>query len=120
MTVAQRALLKRAAAEALWHRARASLASAAAPAAAAAASRYGLLRGGFALLGPLMWGATLVELGMAAVGTDYGRVVRTIFALAQIRLTRSHAGPGGDGSVVVGGGEDDEQLLALRPSAAEA
>ncbi|GAQ79225.1 hypothetical protein KFL_000260410 [Klebsormidium nitens] len=57
---------------------------------AGASARYAILRSTMTLLGPVMWGAFMADVVLQAVGTDYGRVVRVIFALAQIRLTRTY------------------------------
>jgi uncharacterized protein YaaW (UPF0174 family) len=53
------------------------------------AARYGATRSVFALLGPLLWGYFFADLGWRAIATNYGRIIPTIFALAQIRLTRT-------------------------------
>ena len=53
------------------------------------AARYGATRSVFALLGPLLWGYFFADLGWRAIATNYGRIIPTIFALAQIRLTRA-------------------------------
>jgi uncharacterized protein YaaW (UPF0174 family) len=42
------------------------------------------------MLGPLMWACLGADLALKALGTDYGRLVRAIFALCQIRLLRTH------------------------------
>ncbi len=55
---------------------------------AVTAARQGAARLVFAWLGPLLWGTLLADLGWRAIATNYGRVIPTIFALAQIRLTR--------------------------------
>ena len=55
------------------------------------AARHTAVRGVFAMLGPLLWGCFLADLGWRAIATNYGRIIPTIFALAQIRLTRSTA-----------------------------
>ncbi|MFN6571385.1 hypothetical protein A6770_11740 [Nostoc minutum NIES-26] len=55
----------------------------------ASAARYGAVRGMFAFLGPVMWTWFFADLGWRAIATNYGRIIPTIFALAQIRLTRS-------------------------------
>lgn len=56
---------------------------------AVSAARYGAVRSVFAFLGPMMWGWFLADLGWRAISTNYGRIIPTIFALAQIRLTRA-------------------------------
>ena len=55
-----------------------------------AAVRYSTVRGALSTLGPVMWAFFGAELALAAIGTDYGRVARAVFALAQIRLVRTH------------------------------
>lgn len=47
------------------------------------------VRGVFTILGPAMWGWFFADLGWRAISTNYGRIIPTIMALAQIRLTRS-------------------------------
>lgn len=54
-----------------------------------ATARYGATRAAFAVLGSALWAWFLADLGWRAIATNYGRVIPTIFALAQIRLTRS-------------------------------
>ncbi|MDZ8053154.1 MAG: YaaW family protein [Aulosira sp. ZfuVER01] len=53
------------------------------------AARYGAVRSVFAFVGPVMWAWFFADLGWRAIATNYGRIIPTIFALAQIRLTRS-------------------------------
>jgi len=53
------------------------------------AARYGAARGAFTLLGPVLWTWFFADLGWRAIATNYGRIIPTIFALAQIRLTRA-------------------------------
>ncbi|MCC5636137.1 YaaW family protein [Nostoc sp. CHAB 5844] len=53
------------------------------------AARYGAVRTMFAFVGPAMWTWFLADLGWRAIATNYGRIIPTIFALAQIRLTRT-------------------------------
>jgi uncharacterized protein YaaW (UPF0174 family) len=53
-----------------------------------AAATQGAVRGIFAFLGPAMWGWFFADLGWRAISTNYGRIIPTIMALAQIRLTR--------------------------------
>lgn len=57
---------------------------------ACAASSYVALRSMMMLLGPLLWGTFLADIVIRAAGTDYARVVRAIYAFAQIRLTRTY------------------------------
>lgn len=54
-------------------------------------ARHAAVRGVFAMLGPLLWGCFFADLGWRAIATNYGRIIPTIFALAQIRLTRDAA-----------------------------
>ncbi|AKG22341.1 YaaW family protein [Calothrix sp. 336/3] len=56
---------------------------------AVSAARYGAVRSVFAVMGPVMWGWFFADLGWRAIATNYGRIIPTIFALAQIRLTRT-------------------------------
>jgi len=55
---------------------------------AASATRYGVARGAFSLLGPIFWGYFVADLGWKAIATNYSRIIPIIFTLAQIRLTR--------------------------------
>ena len=52
------------------------------------AARYGAARGVFSMLGPIMWGYLMADLGWKAIATNYGRVIPIVFTLAQIRLIR--------------------------------
>ena len=52
------------------------------------AARYSAARGVFSLLGPIVWGYFVADLGWKAIATNYGRVIPIIFTLAQIRLIR--------------------------------
>ncbi len=52
------------------------------------AARYGAARGVFSLLGPIVWGYFVADLGWKAIATNYGRVIPIVFTLAQIRLIR--------------------------------
>lgn len=56
---------------------------------AVSAARYGAVRSVFSLLGPVMWAWFFADLGWRAIATNYGRIIPTIFAIAQIRLTRA-------------------------------
>lgn len=56
---------------------------------ALSAARYSVVRGVFAFLGPMLWTWFFADIGWRAVSTNYARIIPTIFALAQIRLTRS-------------------------------
>jgi uncharacterized protein YaaW (UPF0174 family) len=53
------------------------------------AACYGAVRSLFAFLGPVLWTWFFADLGWRAISTSYGRIIPTIFALAQIRLTRA-------------------------------
>jgi uncharacterized protein YaaW (UPF0174 family) len=55
---------------------------------ATTAARYGAVRSILSLVGPVMWGCLVADLGWKAIATNYGRIIPTIFTLAQIRLTR--------------------------------
>ena len=52
------------------------------------AARYGATRSIFSLLGPIMWGCFIADLGWKAIATNHSRIIPIIFTLAQIRLTR--------------------------------
>jgi uncharacterized protein YaaW (UPF0174 family) len=54
----------------------------------ATAAKQGAVRGVFAVLGPVMWGWFFADLGWRAISTNYGRIIPTVVALAQIRLIR--------------------------------
>jgi uncharacterized protein YaaW (UPF0174 family) len=56
---------------------------------AGSVARYGATRTVFAFLGSALWAWFLADLGWRAIATNYARVIPTVFALAQIRLTRS-------------------------------
>lgn len=53
------------------------------------AARYSVVRSVFAFMGPVLWTWFFADLGWRAIATNYARIIPTIFALAQIRLTRS-------------------------------
>ncbi|BAZ86539.1 YaaW family protein [Dolichospermum compactum] len=53
------------------------------------AARYSAVRSAFALVGPVMWAWFFADLGWRAIATNYGRIIPTVFTLAQIRLTRT-------------------------------
>ncbi|RWR75136.1 transmembrane 9 superfamily member 3-like protein isoform X1 [Cinnamomum micranthum f. kanehirae] len=57
---------------------------------ACAASRYLGLRSLMMLLGPVLWGTFLADVVIQMIGTDYARILRAIYAFAQIRLTRTY------------------------------
>ena len=52
------------------------------------AARYGATRGVLSLMGPIVWGYFIADLGWKAIATNYGRVIPIVFTLAQIRLIR--------------------------------
>ncbi len=56
---------------------------------AMATARYSATRAAFAFVGSALWMWFAADLGWRAIATNYGRVIPIIFALAQIRLTRS-------------------------------
>lgn len=53
------------------------------------AARYGAARTILSFVGPVLWGCFAAELGWKAIATNYSRIIPAIFALAQIRLTRT-------------------------------
>lgn len=55
---------------------------------ALSAARYGAVRTVFSFLGPILWGCLLADLGWKTIATNYGRIIPTVFAVAQIRLLR--------------------------------
>ena len=55
------------------------------------ATRYGMTRGVFSLLGPVIWGYFFADLGWRTISTNYGRVIPIVFTLAQIRLIREES-----------------------------
>ncbi|KAG2667776.1 hypothetical protein I3760_15G131700 [Carya illinoinensis] len=55
-----------------------------------AASRYLGFRSMMALLGPVLWGTLLADVVIQMLGTDYARILRAIYAFAQIRITRTY------------------------------
>ncbi|KAJ4909376.1 hypothetical protein Rs2_03997 [Raphanus sativus] len=58
-----------------------------------AASRYLGLRTVMQLVGPMMWGTLLADLVIQMLETDYARILRAIYAFAQIRITRTYRLP---------------------------
>ena len=56
---------------------------------AANAARYGAARSVLTVIGPVMWGWLIADVGWKAIATNYGRIIPVVFALAQIRLTRT-------------------------------
>jgi uncharacterized protein YaaW (UPF0174 family) len=53
------------------------------------AAGYGAMRTVFTVAGPILWSWFLADLGWKAIATNYSRIIPVIFALAQIRLTRT-------------------------------
>ncbi|AZB71717.1 YaaW family protein [Synechococcus elongatus] len=53
--------------------------------------RYGAVRSALGILGPVLWGCFLADLGWRAIATNYARIIPVVFTLAQIRLIRSEA-----------------------------
>ena len=51
-------------------------------------ARYGTTRTVLSVMGSVMWGWLIADLGWKAIATNYSRIVPIIFTLAQIRLTR--------------------------------
>ena len=51
-------------------------------------ARYGATRTVLSVMGSVMWGWLIADLGWKAIATNYSRIVPIIFTLAQIRLTR--------------------------------
>lgn len=58
-----------------------------------AAARYLGFRSMTALLGPMLWGTFLADVVIQMLGTDYARILRAIYAFAQIRVTRTYRLP---------------------------
>ncbi|KAJ6687682.1 hypothetical protein OIU74_016384 [Salix koriyanagi] len=58
-----------------------------------AVSRYVGLRSMMSLLGPMLWGTFLADVVIQMLGTDYARILRAIYAFAQIRITRTYRLP---------------------------
>ncbi|XP_015937289.1 uncharacterized protein LOC107463075 isoform X1 [Arachis duranensis] len=58
-----------------------------------AASRYLGFRSMITLLGPVLWGTFLADLVIQMLGTDYARLLRAIYAFAQIRVIRTYRLP---------------------------
>lgn len=53
-----------------------------------AIARYGATRTVLSVMGSVMWGWLIADLGWRAIASNYGRIVPIVFTLAQIRLTR--------------------------------
>jgi uncharacterized protein YaaW (UPF0174 family) len=75
----------------------------------AAAARYGAMRTFLSAVGPIMWVSTALDLAVISIGSDYGRVARVVFALAQVRLTRTGGWTEGKEEVGGGGGGGDDR-----------
>jgi len=54
----------------------------------ASSAQYATTRSLFAVIGPMLWAWLFVDIGWRAIATNYGRIIPTVFTLAQIRLTR--------------------------------
>ena len=54
-----------------------------------AVAKYSALRQIFSFVGPLLWLTTAMDLAKISLGTDYARLAKTVFMLAQIRLVRT-------------------------------
>ncbi|KAL6750299.1 hypothetical protein V8C86DRAFT_2817219 [Haematococcus lacustris] len=54
-----------------------------------ATARYSAVQGMLSFLGPVMWGWLAVDLALKSIGTDYARITRAVFILAQVRLVRT-------------------------------
>lgn len=57
---------------------------------AGAAARYLGFRSMMTLVGPLLWGTFLADIIIQMLGTDYARLLRAIYAIAQIRIIRTY------------------------------
>lgn len=57
---------------------------------AGAASRYLGFRSLATFVGPILWGTLLADIVIQMLGTDYVRILRAIYAFAQIRILRRH------------------------------
>ncbi|VFQ63165.1 unnamed protein product [Cuscuta campestris] len=55
-----------------------------------AATSYLGMRSMGTFLGPLLWGTLLADIFIQMIGTDYARILRAIYAFAQIRIIRTH------------------------------
>ncbi|KAI3435524.1 hypothetical protein D9Q98_001590 [Chlorella vulgaris] len=68
----------------------------------AAVGRYAAARSLLSVLGPLVWASTAFELLSVSMGTDWSRVVKATFCIAQIRLLRTYGWSQGAGFSNVG------------------
>lgn len=79
-----------------------------------ATARYSALRGAMSFLGPFMWGAFAFDVFLKSIGTDYARVIKAVFVLAQVRLLRTqgfvNGSPVEEEGIVMA--EDQEVVLA--------
>jgi uncharacterized protein YaaW (UPF0174 family) len=68
--------------------------------------RYSAVRSALSFIGPVMWAWLAFDLVRAAVGTDYARVVRAVYILAQVRLvaTQGWSNPEDDDAAAAAGG----------------
>lgn len=57
---------------------------------AGAAARYLGFRSMMSLVGPMLWGTFLADIVIQMLGTDYARLLRAIYAIAQIRIIRTY------------------------------
>jgi len=57
---------------------------------AGAAARYLGLRSMMQFLGPVLWGTLLADVVIQMLGTDYARILRAIYAFAQIRIAHTY------------------------------
>jgi len=55
-----------------------------------AVARYSTVNGTLSLLGPLLWAWLAVDVVLKSIGTDYARIIKTVFSLAQIRLIKTY------------------------------
>ncbi len=71
-----------------------------------AAARYGAVRGAMAFVGPVMWGWLAVDLGLMSIGTDYARIIRAVFVMAQVRLVCTQGWVSPEDEAAQGGGAE--------------
>ena len=55
-----------------------------------AVARYSSVNGTLGLLGPLLWAWLATDVMLKSIGTDYARIIKTVFSLAQIRLVKTY------------------------------
>lgn len=58
---------------------------------ATSVAKYSLARTAFTVFSSLLWVGLIADLGWRTIATNYGRIIPTIFTLAQIRLLRATA-----------------------------